>query len=202
MFTLRILKTTPFYNGKPKKETMTSLIIQVLYFLFPVAIANMMPVLVRPYFRRLNYPLDHHKTIFGKRILGTNKTFRGLAFGIIGGIVASFIQQLLMRFPFFHTISFVPYDQINILAYGFLLGLGVIVGDATGSFVKRMNNIKPGDSFMPMDQIVAPIGAMLFILPLYKVSLKIFLVAIFISFFAHIIIKYIGYVLKIDRRKW
>lgn len=177
-------------------------LIRVLYFLLPVAIANMMPVFVRTKFKRLAYPLDLHQKIFGKRILGEHKTIRGLLFGVLGAIIISYLQFYLYMIPFFKNLSFVPYGQINPLNYGVLVGLGVIIGDAFGSFVKRMRGIAPGDSYIPLDQIVAPIGAMLFIIPYYKVTFGIFLTSIIISFFAHIIIKYIGYTLKIDRRKW
>src|SRR3989344_8466943 len=170
-----------------------NLFFQTLYFLVPVAFANMAPVLVRRWFQFLNKPLDFNKKLNGKRILGDHKTFRGLIFGILGGVLGVLLQSYLFQFSFFKELSLINYNEINIFLFGFLIGLGVIVGDALGSFIKRRLNVKPGESFIPLDQIVAPFGAMILLLPIYNVGLKVFLLALFISFFFHILIKWIGY---------
>lgn len=172
-------------------------ILQVIYFLVPVAFANMAPVLVRKHFPSLAKPLD-----FGTGILGPHKTFRGLLFGIIGGILGVLLQYILFMNYAVQTFSLVNYEKINLFLFGFLIGVGVIVGDAVGSFIKRRLKMKPGASFVPLDQIVAPLGAMLFILPLYRVSLKILLLALIVSIVFHILIKHIGYFLKIENKKW
>ena len=179
-----------------------NLFFQTLYFLVPVAFANMAPVLARRWFEFLNKPLDFNKKINGKRVLGDHKTFRGLTFGIVGGILGVALQYYLFRSPFFKQLSLINYNEINIFLFGFLIGLGVIAGDAVGSFIKRRLNFKPGESFVPLDQIVAPLGAMIFLLPIYKVGWNVFLLALFISFFFHILIKWIGYTLKIEDKKW
>ena len=175
---------------------------QVVYFLAPVGVANMAPVLVKPYFRGLAIPLDGRLFFAGERILGANKTVRGLIVGVIGGVLAVLMQSWLSSFPFFRELSFVDFTKVNVLWLGVLVGLGVIVGDAVGSFVKRRFRIPPGESFMPFDQIVAPLGAMLFIRPFYQVDLVILLSALLISFFLHIVIKQIGYNLKLEKKKW
>ncbi|MFA4886826.1 MAG: CDP-archaeol synthase [Candidatus Nanoarchaeia archaeon] len=179
-----------------------NLFFQTLYFLVPVAFANMAPVLVRKHFQSLNKPLDFNKKLNGKRILGDHKTFRGLIFGILGGVLGVLLQSYLFQFSFFKELSLINYNEINIFLFGFLIGLGVIVGDAVGSFIKRRINLKPGQSSIPLDQIVAPFGAMILLLPIYNVGWKLFLLALFISFFFHILIKRIGYALKIEDKKW
>ena len=175
--------------------------LEVLYFLFPVAIANMMPVFVKrvPF---LNMPLDFRKTLFGERILGTHKTWRGDFFGILGGILAVWLQQLLYFLPFFQRLSVIDYATLPIFSFGFLMGFGVMFGDALGSFFKRRLQYPPGASFMPFDQIVAPLGAMVFVLPYYRVSFSFFILALAVSFLIHLIIKYIGFLLKFERRKF
>ncbi len=178
-------------------------ILRVTYFLLPVALANMAPVLVRKIFPYLNYPLDFYKKSNGERILGDHKTFRGLLFGILGGMIGALLLKHWYTYNFIlWSLSIVKYDSINIYLYGFLLGFGVITGDAFGSFIKRRLGKKPGESFLPLDQIVAPLGAMIFISPLYLISLRYFLIALLISFFFHILIKWIGYLLKIEDKKF
>ncbi len=177
-------------------------ILQIIYFLVPIAFANMSPVLVKKYFSSLAKPLDFNKTFLGERIFGDHKTWRGLLFGIIGGILGAYLQFFLSNTSFFKELSLVNFQTINVLAYGFLTGLGVIIGDTFGSFLKRRFKIPPGASFIPFDQIVAPLGAILFLLPLYKISFEYFLIALLISFFCHILIKWIGYSLKIEKEKW
>ncbi len=161
----------------------------------------MMPVFVRKW-NFLNKPLDFRKNLFGERIFGSHKTWRGLVFGVLGGIVAVEIQRFLGRFAFFNALNILDYHTVPVIFFGALLGFGVLFGDAVGSFVKRRIGITPGKSFMPFDQIVAPLGAMLFILPYYIVSWQFFVAALAVSFFAHLIIKYIGYLLKFERRKF
>ena len=179
-----------------------NLFFQTLYFLVPVAFANMAPVLARRWFEFLNKPLDFNKKINGKRVLGDHKTFRGLLFGIVGGILGVLLQSYLFTFTFFKELSLINYNEINIFLFGFLMGLGVIAGDAVGSFIKRRINLKPGQSFIPLDQIVAPFGAIIFLLPIHNIGWKVLLLAPFISFFFHILIKWIGYALKIEDKKW
>ncbi|HZX12685.1 MAG TPA: CDP-archaeol synthase [Candidatus Nanoarchaeia archaeon] len=178
------------------------IIFKVIYFLVPYAFANMAPVLVKNYFKGLAYPLDSYKALFGKRVLGDHKTWRGLIFGIIGGIFGSLLQLFLAEFSFFQQFMLFPITKSNVLLYGFLIGLGAIVGDAVGSFIKRRINVSPGQSLVPLDQFVGPVGVMIFLLPLYNVTVPVFFLALVVSFFFHLIIKRIGYFFKIENKKW
>ena len=54
-------------------------VLQVLYFFLPAYVANMSPVLVRGRFKALALPIDGGRWLWGKRILGDHKTWRGLA---------------------------------------------------------------------------------------------------------------------------
>ncbi|MBI5391560.1 CDP-archaeol synthase [Candidatus Woesearchaeota archaeon] len=176
-------------------------LLQVLYFLFPVAIANMMPVFVKKV-RFLNIPLDFRQMLWGQRILGSHKTWRGLFFGTFGGIIAALLQFYLYRYSFFQSLSLFDYTTIHILSFGFSMGLGVMIGDAIGSFFKRRLALAPGASFMPVDQIVGPLGAIFFIIPFYRVGFELFLACMIISFVVHLVVKYIGFLLKFERRKF
>ena len=58
-------------------------IIGLIYLMLPGIFANMAPIIVRKHFKLLATPLDLKKELNKKRILGDNKTYRGLIFGIL-----------------------------------------------------------------------------------------------------------------------
>ena len=65
--------------------------------MLPAYFANMAPVIVKNVFKKLAFSIDFNKKIKNKPILGKNKTFRGLIFGIIFAIIAAFVQFLLYK---------------------------------------------------------------------------------------------------------
>lgn len=162
----------------------------------------MAPVLVRRWFKRLEYPLDYNKKIFGERILGNHKTFRGLIFGILAAIFGVFLQVLLYRFLFFKSLSIIDYSAVNILLLGFLIGFGILLGDAVGSFFKRRLKIAPGREFMPVDQLDSPIVMFLVLWPFGYFDFKFALIGVVVWGVGHLIINYIGWYLKIKRNKF
>ncbi len=176
-------------------------LISLVYFLLPAGFSNMFASLSARLFPNLNYPLDFYKTIFGKRMLGNHKTFRGLIAGIIGGMLISLIQWGLYETDFFRKISFIDYTNNHWLLVGFLLGFGAIFGDALKSLIKRQIGIKPGDSFIPFDQIDWIIGAVIFISPVYSVPALDFAILTVLYFVIHITVRYAGYLIKLNNEK-
>jgi CDP-2,3-bis-(O-geranylgeranyl)-sn-glycerol synthase len=178
-------------------------IIQCLYFILPTGIANMIPVFVRRHFKFLGVPLDFGKTFRGKRIFGDNKTFRGIIFGSVVGILVVFIQTVLYnRYAFFKEISIVPYDQYNFAFLGFLMGFGAMLGDLIKSFFKRQVGKKPGEKFFPFDQVDFLLGALLLTSIVFRPSWKVILFLILVIPFFHVGLNRIGYILKIQKTKW
>ena len=55
---------------------------------------------------------------------------------------------------------------------GGVLATGALIGDIAKSFVKRRLGRKPGSMFQPWDGIDYMIGAIIFILPWYSVSIS------------------------------
>ncbi len=162
----------------------------------------MAPVFASRFIKKFNTPIDFGKKINGKPIFGKNKTYKGLIFGTFVGIFISFIQFLLFKLDVFREISFLNYTFKNFYIIGFLLGFGALFGDLVESFFKRRVGIKPGKSWVPFDQIDYVLGAIIFLLPIYEVSLKMFLTILIISFFLHIIANQIGYYLKLEKTRW
>lgn len=182
----------------------------VLYLLIPGAIANIIPAIIKNHFKFLAYPIDFRINLFGKRLFGDNKTFRGLIWGIIGSIVIVFLQKILYEYNFFSNLSLVDYSEINFLLFGFLIGFGVLFGDLVGSFIKRRFDFKPGESFYVLDQINGGFGFALFLSIFYVLNQGLnfdtgtfifMLLMILIWGIGHLIIKYLGFLFGIYKEK-
>lgn len=178
---------------------MIDLIISAVYLMIPAYFANMAPVFVKK-LNFLNYPIDFNKKINKKPILGSHKTWRGLFFGVIAGIIMAYTQFLLQRYAFFESISLVDYSSW--LAIGFLLGFGALFGDTIKSFFKRRFNAKPGKRFIPWDEIDYTVGSLFFLSIIYIPSWQIILAALIINLLFHIIANHVAYYLKLSKVKW
>jgi CDP-2,3-bis-(O-geranylgeranyl)-sn-glycerol synthase len=144
-------------------------ILIALWFFVPVAFANMAPVVVSkmPWFARFTTPIDFGGTFRGRRILGANKTWRGLIAGIIAGTLAFWLLQLtagqsswLADFP-----GDTAYADLPTILFGVLFGIGTLGGDAVKSFIKRQMDTAPGKPWPFFDQIGEILGAILVTLP-------------------------------------
>jgi len=178
------------------------IILQTLYFMLPAYLANMAPVFATKIFgTKFAYPLDCNLKINNKEILGKNKTWRGLISGILVGILMVYLQAYFYNFNFFKNLSLFNYQAIDYISYGFLFGLGVILGDAVKSFFKRRINLKPGEKWFPWDQLDF-LGGLILILFVYLPPWYIFLLIILISPFLPLASNWLGYKLKIKKVSW
>ena len=170
-------------------------ILQCFYFMLPSYFANMAPVMVKDICKKLAIPVD-----LGKNIFGDNKTYRGLIFGILFGIVTAYIQFLLYKVGFFGKLSFIDYS--NWLLIGFLFGFGALLGDMVESFFKRRIGMGPGEKFVPWDQLDFVIGSLVLVGIVVDITwMKILFIAI-ISVIGHILVNHTAYYLKIRNEKW
>ena len=169
---------------------MNDFLFAIIFFL-PAGVANAAPVFANkiPYLNNWKTPIDFGMKLNGKRMLGDNKTWRGLLFGgLIGGLTGWLL---------YHFISSADVQQLAHLWIGFILGMGALFGDALESFFKRQLNIKSGQSWFPYDQIDFVLGAILFSLPIIQLRLVDYLAVLAFYFGLHIITSYIGYKLKL-----
>lgn len=119
-----------------------SQVFNAIFFAFPILLANVTPLIFGG-----GLPMDFRLNWFdGRRILGNNKTFRGFAAGFIAGfLMGLFTRWWLLNYG---DISFnIP------ISNGLLQGIGAVVGDIVGSFIKRRFKIPSGGSLLVMDQI-------------------------------------------------
>lgn len=171
-------------------------IISILYLLMPAYFANMTPVFLKK-INLINYPLDFKTKFRGKRIFGTNKTFRGLIGGIIVGTIIYYIQQIL------HTQGFTKFSYIDYTNYsiwlGALIGLVTIIGDAIESFVKRQLDKRPGKPWVPFDQLDFVIANFIVLSFFIQFSWINMIIASILIVMGDIVIQFLGY--KIGMKK-
>lgn len=178
-------------------------ILQCLYFFLPAYFANMTPTFAKKagVLRFLAKPVDFGKKHQGFPIFGPHKTWRGIIFGVLIGILIAFFQRFLWQFSFFKRLSFFNYRQINVFFLGFLLSFGALSGDSIASFFKRRRGIDPGRSWIPFDQISFVIGSFLLVNPFFKIRILAWFCLLVLSFLLHIIVNRIGFWLGISDSK-
>ena len=160
-----------------------TLVIQAMKFIFPAYCANAAPVLGGG-----GKPIDFGRNFFdGRRIFGTNKTFKGFLFGLAIGIVVGTVDCFLFGFPWLFAI---------------LTPLGALLGDLTGAFVKRRLDIAPGGLLPIVDQIDFVVGALVFALPLAIVSWQLSLAVLLITPPIHLFTNFLAYKLKLKKNPW
>ena len=164
------------------------LILKSLYFFLPAYIANMSPVL----FRRIpwgNKPVS-------VKFFGENKTWRGMIIGtIIGGMI--FALQKIIHLGW-QGLALIDYNDFSI-GLGFLMGSGALLGDLVKSYYKRKAGIAPGKKWIPFDQLDFVLGGLVLGFFVYIPPAEVALVLIIISPLLHIIVNYLGYLLKINK---
>lgn len=179
-------------------------IVSCLYFFLPAYFTNMTPPLIKRVglFNFLDKPVDFGKKMAGGPILGSHKTWRGVVSGVAVGTLISLLQLWLYKFQFFKKIGLIDYSQINVFLFGFLISAGAVFGDLTSAFVKRRLKKEPGQRFIPFDQTNYVVGAFIFLQPVFKFSLSVWLTIFFFTFFLHIAVTRIGYLLGLNQSKW
>ncbi len=181
-------------------------IISCLYFFLPAYFTNMTAPIARKLgvFKFLDKSVDFNRKFFGQPILGSHKTWRGVILGIIVGTLIGkilFCLEGIFRFSFYRKIGF-DFERVNGFYFGFLLSFSAVLGDLFFSFLKRRIGIKPGGKFLPFDQTNYVIFNALISGPIFKISLKVWLTLFFLTFFLHLIVNYLGYLLGISKSKW
>lgn len=166
------------------------------WFFVPAGVANMVPILVArlPLVRHWDTPMDFGKSFQGKRIFGTNKTWRGLIFGVLAGILICLAQFYVgdqLHLSFLDTRP--EYDQAQPIILGLLLGLGALLGDAIESFFKRRSGVKAGETWFPFDQLDYIFGAVIFTWWLVPVGFMELVSLFIVWFIMHLLFSYIGF---------
>ena len=93
------------------------------------------------------HPLDFGKRLWdGRRILGDGKTFEGFTLGTLYATSVALAEALLA-------------GDARIALYGIVAGVGALLGDILGSFVKRRLGYERGAHVPLLDQLDFLLGA-------------------------------------------
>lgn len=166
----------------------------------PALIANSSPLIIRNLLKNYSFrPIDRNKILSnGERVLGSNKSWEGLAAGVFGGTLVGFAYVYLL-------------GSIHWILYGFLMGLGAMLGDLLNSFFKRRLKIRPGDPFIPLDQLTFLYGAYLLIIPFRSAYLGTYIkeltladiaMATYLVMILHPLTNLIAYLLRLKNEPW
>ena len=148
-------------------------------------------------------PIDLRKNYSdGNRIFGDGKTYRGLFFGILAGIVTGlFLLWIDNWFPF---ASLPQHTLLSVM----LLATGALLGDLVKSFFKRRFGKERGTKWPVADQYDLVAGAFLLLLIgdpgwlFTTVTLPVFLVILIITPVLHRATNIIGYMFRVKEVPW
>ena len=148
----------------------------IIFFLIPAYVANMMPVIFMrsDFLADAKLPVDAGKKLFGKRLFGRSKTWRGIFLGTIGGACISLTMLLLLIFLGANNYGRSWEDLLLYVLSGAVIGFGAMIGDLVKSFFKRRVGIDSGKPWPVFDQIDFVVGAWFFWLPfLFLTNIKV-----------------------------
>ncbi|MBD3191472.1 MAG: CDP-2,3-bis-(O-geranylgeranyl)-sn-glycerol synthase [Candidatus Heimdallarchaeota archaeon] len=159
-------------------------VFDAIFFALPTMLANVTPLLFGG-----GVPMDFRKNFFdGKRILGNSKTIRGFFAGCLGGFLMG-----VLTYWWFNSIVDAGFTLH--ITNGFFQGLGAVMGDMVGSFIKRRLDIPSGGSLPIVDQTGYMIFGLLFgmigVFPLYRWTFWIVLLPL--SLVLHFAANAVGY---------
>ena len=139
---------------------MIELLLQVIWFLIPAGVANLVPPIAARMIPAWDSPMDFGVKLRGQRLFGSHKTFRGLFSGILAATAVHKLQVLIaLNYQWFFNLAFDEffYQQWWLGAW---FGFTALAGDAIKSLIKRQTNREPGKPWLPWDKIDWIIGTL------------------------------------------
>ena len=156
-----------------------------IYVAVPAYVANSTPVVLGG-----GAPIDRGREfVDGRRILGSNKTGKGFAYGLLFGSVAALAEAILFR------------NYLLVLA-GILVSLGALLGDLSGAFLKRRLDILPGHPLPVVDQLDFILGALVLASPLLNITMGAVLILVIATVPIHLLSNAVAYMLRLKKRLW
>ncbi len=170
---------------------LNSLIAAIQIFL-PAYLANGAPTLLINYKK---HPIDSGKYWGKNRILGNGKTWEGLIFACL----TAFITGMILRYVYY----WLNLEWINIHPFGYaFIGFGAMVGDLTGSFIKRRLGMNRGENAGLLDMMDFIIGAMIFARILVSYSWLTALIVLAVTPLIHRAANIFGYKIGVKKEPW
>jgi hypothetical protein len=145
-----------------------------------------------PASRRFAQPLDHRKTLRGRRLFGDNKTLRGFVVMVPAPAVSFALLALFAGDP-----ASLGLWRLSIPGYalaGAIAGFGFMAGELPNSFIKRQLDIAPGQarrgalayaSQFAVDRLDSAIGMLLALRLMVAVPWRTVAVVLMVGPFIH-----------------
>lgn len=176
-----------------------NLLLQVIWFLIPAGVANLVPPVAARLLPRWETPMDFGLHWRGQQLLGSHKTLRGLLTGTLMATVAHHFQVLLAE-----EFSRLDGLAVSPLFYeywwmGTWLGFTALLGDGLKSLIKRQLRIAPGRPWLPWDKIDWIIGCLLGSWFLFPFSTGFVLAALATGLVLSVLGRIAGYWLNINK---
>jgi CDP-2,3-bis-(O-geranylgeranyl)-sn-glycerol synthase len=177
-------------------------LIEVIWLIIPAYAVNGLIPLIGLRGREKNHPIDGGRNFRGKPLLGPGKTWEGLIFGCFIGIFIASVEMLAFPYiPF--DISPVPLTIVPMFPlFGLLLGVGTVIGDMTGSFIKRRIGLPRGSIAPLLDQEDFLLGSLLFASFMVAIKIDWVILLVIITPIIHLIASAIGFKMKVKKEPW
>lgn len=148
------------------------------------------------------HPIDSGRSWRGKPLFGPGKTWEGLAFGSITGMIVGAIEMFAAPYlPW--GLSPAPLDIAPMTpVLGLVLGFGAMLGDLAGSFIKRRLGLRRGQAAPILDQDNFIVGSLALASLLIPVRWEWAILLLIITPLIHWLACIIGYALRIKQTPW
>jgi hypothetical protein len=162
------------------------------------------PVLRLDLFEYLKVPVDGGATFRGRRLFGANKTWRGMVAMSAGVFVATLLLSL---WPWYWSKWPPELRSAGPVVVGALLGIGAVLAELPGSFLKRQLDIAPGAQRSSLggalislwDQGDFVLGGWLAMAPLWRMPLAHTALSFLLVAACHLAVSVVGYALGIRK---
>lgn len=172
--------------------------IKMLWLILPAYAANIFPLLLHG-----KTPMDlGKKFIDGKRILGDGKTIEGFIVGTVAGLFYGSLIWLVSP-PYMATARYYGFELPLMTPFiGFLLGLGTMIGDSIGSFIKRRLGMKRGHEALVLDQLPFFLMAFFFASFFVEVTIAMWIMGAIFTLVIHKAANVIAYIIRVKSVPW
>jgi CDP-2,3-bis-(O-geranylgeranyl)-sn-glycerol synthase len=181
------------------------LVLTAIYLLLPLAFGGLVHGLSMKYGLAvgLAVPIDGGRTWRGKRLLGDNKTWRGVVVMALGTALGFAIQTALHGLAAVRPYETLDYTTPATWLVGAAIGAAGMLAELPNSFLKRRLGIGPGHAasgpwlavFYVVDQIDLLAGLWLILSLAVPFDPGLFWATAGVVFFGHQLITLIGYAL-------
>lgn len=175
-------------------------LVEALWLIIPAYAANGLTPLIG--LRKNLHPIDSGRMLGKSRLLGNGKSWEGLTFGVAVATAIALVEML--AYPYLPWgLSDIPLLIVPMSPLlGLALGLGAMLGDATGSFVKRRLSRPRGSPVPLLDQLDFLLGAFLLAALVVPVRLEWVLLMVVITPIFHLLANLIGFRLGVKKTPW